>query len=112
MVRNQNRFVFIAAGVGLAFGPVKTMAQTVSAQGQADGRCLAAMLAMSEQARGSEKAGFESGMMYFMGKIVGRSGKAFVTPTINASAASVTKKNQAAIADRCADEITAVTNAM
>ena len=87
-------------------------AQGVGAEGQADGRCMAAMLAMSEKSRGSDKAGFDSGMMFFMGKIVGRSGKSAVSPALGAGAVSVTDANAPGIAERCAAEMEAVSAAM
>lgn len=112
MIRIQNYVRHLAVGMTLAVTPLTAMAQTVSAQSQSDGRCMAAMLAMSEKTRGTDKAGFESGMMYFMGKIVGRGGKAAVSPALEASAASVTEANAASIAERCAAEIDAVSAAM
>ena len=112
MVKVQGYAGLIIAGMALALQPATAIAQTVSAQSQSDGRCMAAMLAMSEKSRGEGKAGFESGMMFFMGKIVGRAGKAGVSSALGASAASVTKANAPAIAERCAAEIDAVSAAM
>lgn len=112
MTKLQVRMGSFVVSVALAIVPAASIAQTVSAQSQSDGRCMAAMLAMSEQSRGADKAGFESGMMYFMGKIVGRAGKAAVSSALGASAASVTKAKAPAIAERCAAEIDAVSAAM
>lgn len=104
--------VSVLAVLALATIPAPGTAAQVSAQNQADGRCMAAMLAMSEKSRGSEKAGFDSGMMFFMGKIVGRSGKAALAPALGAGATTVTDANAAAIAGRCAAEMDAVAAAM
>ena len=100
----------LLAIASLAAAPA--FAQTLSAVDQADGRCVAAMMAMSEKSKGSDKAAFDSSMMYFLGKLAGRSGKTAVGPAIGAAAVSVTAANAPTIAERCATEIEATTNAM
>jgi len=100
----------LLAVAALAVTPA--LAQTLSAADQADGRCVAAMMAMSEKSKGSDKAAFDSSMMYFLGKLAGRSGKTAVGPAIGAAAVSVTEANAATTAERCATEIEATTNAM
>lgn len=99
---------FALAGLPIA----SAGAQAVSAESQADGRCMAAFVALSEKAAAADKAGLDASMMYFMGKIVGRAGKAALTTAIGAGAATVTDVTAAGIAEKCAAEIEAASDAM
>jgi hypothetical protein len=85
---------------------------TLSDADRADGRCVAALTALADEATGEDKAGVEASMMFFMGKIAGRSGKAAVAPAIMAAPEATSDADEAEIADKCIDEIKAMTDAM
>lgn len=80
----------------------------------ADAKCIGALSELSDKAGESDKSGIESGMLYFLGKIVGRSGTAAVMPAIEA-AGKVLATDEAAIAvvaEQCAEELKRATDAM
>lgn len=69
----------------------------------ADGRCVAVMTQLDKQSSRTDKSGLESAMMFFLGKIVGRSGAGAVSPAIEAGAKSLAGADDAAVLDRMAD---------
>ena len=79
---------------------------------RSDGRCLAAMSLTGEQVAGGEKAAFETGMMFFLGKIVGRSGTAAVNAALEAGSTGLTEANAPAIAETCAGQMETASAAM
>lgn len=77
-----------------------------SAADLADARCAAALTAASDQTdAAADKAGLDGAMMFYLGKIVGRSGSAAVKPAIEAAAQSIEDPALAAIAERCATDV-------
>jgi hypothetical protein len=70
------------------------------------------MSMMHDVARSSDKGAFESGMMYFLGKIVGRGGTRAVGPALEAGAAGLDKSGAADVASACADEMSQASDAM
>ena len=102
----------LAIAATLLFIVSPATAQTLTAADQADGRCVAALMTMSDMAARRDKAAFDSGMMYFLGKLAGRSGKAAMSAAIGAAAVTVSKTNAPATAERCVAEIEVPGNAM
>jgi hypothetical protein len=76
-----------------------------SAADVADGKCVGALITLSEQARDAkDKAGIDGMMMFHIGKIVGRSGGAAVKPALTAAAAVSDAASLTQLAQSCASE--------
>ncbi|MCP3732644.1 hypothetical protein M9978_19650 [Sphingomonas sp. MG17] len=76
-----------------------------SAADLADAKCAAAMITVSEQLKdASQKAGVDAMLMYYIGKIVGRSGSAAVKPGLEAAAALIDAAALPKLAETCATE--------
>lgn len=82
--------------------------QGVSAAALADGRCMAAMMNLSERSKDTNKEVLGSGVMFFLGKIVGRGGAKAVVPAFDAGAAMVNDSNAPEIAKECTKESAAI----
>lgn len=77
-----------------------------------DARCLAAMSMAQDKAPRADKSAFDSGMMYFLGKLVARGGMKSVGPALEAAAAGLTPERAPKVADTCADELVRAGDAM
>lgn len=98
----------ISAAVLSALAAAPAVGQTMAN----DARCLAAMSMAQDQAPKADKGAFDSGMMYFLGKLVGRGGMKSVGPAVEAAAAGLTPQRAPKIADACADELVRAGDAM
>lgn len=98
-----------------AFALLLVQQAVPSASDLADAKCVAAMTLLGDRAEASEKADMQSAMLFFMGKIVGRSGNAAVAPALNAvveQMKAAEAEGVAAIAEQCAPQISAATKGM
>lgn len=74
----------------------------------ADARCAGAMSLLDDQAKGDAKPHLQAAMMFFLGKIAGRSGHAAAAPALEAVSAGLEAggvEKLAAIAKQCAEEV-------
>ena len=81
----------------------------------ADAKCVGAMSLLEDQAAAADKGGMQSAMMFFLGKIVGRSGNAAVAPALTAAVEAMKAggvEGVAAIAEQCAAQVEAATGSM
>jgi hypothetical protein len=92
--------------IALAMGLTLAMQIAPSAADLADGKCVAAMITLEEQLKDEkQKAGVNSAMMFYMGKIVGRSGAGAVKATLEAAAALVDAAALTQLAESCAADV-------
>lgn len=86
-----------------------------SAADLADAKCVAAMSLLDDQAEAKDKSGMQAAMMFFIGKIVGRSGNGAVGPALTATLEGVTAGDTAAvaaIAEQCGGQVEQATEKM
>ncbi|MBX3593576.1 hypothetical protein [Sphingomonas sp.] len=86
-----------------------------SAADIADGKCVAAMSLLEDQVEEADKPGLQSTMLFFIGKIAGRSGDAAVGPAVKAGVEALKPDGAggaAALAEPCADQVQAATKSM
>lgn len=92
--------------IALAMGMMLAPLATPSAADLADGKCVAAMITLEEQLKDEkQKAGVNSAMMFYMGKIVGRSGAGAVKAALEAAAALIEPAGLAKLAETCAADV-------
>ena len=97
--------------ITLALAALVTQAAPPAAD-LADAKCVAAMAVLEELAEAKDKPDMRSAMLFFLGKIVGRSSQAAVAPALNAVIAQMKAggaEGAAAIAERCAPQISEAT---
>jgi hypothetical protein len=77
----------------------------------ADAKCIGAMSMLEGQASAADKPGLQMAMMFFLGKIYGRSGKGVFDPAMKAAVEQIKATGGAdalsAIAEQCATEFSA-----
>lgn len=89
----------------LALGLMLQQAAAPSAADLADAKCAGAMLTVSGQLKEpAEKAGVDGMMMFYIGKIIGRSGATAVRPALEAAAALLDAVALPQLAESCATE--------
>jgi len=74
----------------------------------ADARCAGAMSLLDDQAKGDEKPHLQAAMMFFLGKIAGRSGNEAAGPALKAVSEGLEAggiEKVSAIAAQCAAEV-------
>ena len=74
----------------------------------ADARCAAAMSMLSKKVEGTSKAAIETGMMYYVGKIVGRVGLNALKPALEAADAALPEADVPRVATECSAELNAI----
>ncbi len=79
---------------------------------RADGRCAATMSMAADTLSGDDKTALESGMMFYLGRISGRSGAAAVGPALEAGAADLEEADVTGIVEECAGQLEAITAGM
>ncbi len=80
-----------------------------------DAKCVAAMSLLDDQAEEADKAGLQAVMMFYIGKIVGRSGASALAPALQIAAPQIGAAGEAAVtatAESCADGTEKATAAM
>lgn len=87
----------------------------LSAADLADAKCIVAMSFLREHAEAKDKPDMQSAMLFFVGKIVGRSGSAGVAPALQAVVEpmkSAGVEGTTAIAEQCAPQIKDAANGL
>lgn len=101
--------------MSLALALALTPQAAASATDIADAKCVGAMSLLEDQAAEADKGGMQSAMMFFLGKIVGRSGNAAVAPALKAAVEAMKPggtEGMAAIAESCAAQVEQATGTM
>ena len=101
--------------VSLAIALMLTPQTAASAADIADARCVGAMSLLEDRATEAEKDGVQSVMMFFLGKIVGRSGNGAVAPALKIAVEQMAPggaEGMAALAETCAAQMEQATEAM
>ena len=91
-----------------AFGLMLLPEAGASAGDLADAKCIAAMTFLGERADAKAKPEMHAAMLFFVGKIVGRSGSASVAPALQAVVEQMKgagAEGMAATAEQCAPQI-------
>lgn len=79
-----------------------------SAEDLADAKCILALTDLSEKVEGSDKAHVGSAMMFFMGKVVGRSGQVVLGQAMEDAAADLQADGETdltSVAAQCGKEV-------
>jgi hypothetical protein len=94
---------------------IATLQTDAAAADLADAKCVGAMSVMSEHASDADKPGLQSVMMFYLGKIIGRSGKGALAPAMRAAGPQIDALADDALGtlgEQCADQFSDAVDAM